>query len=59
VTSALKVKLGRELSPHTDPKRKGTMRFPLEDPLPLGLIRQIVEVRVRENLGSSSRTKKK
>jgi uncharacterized protein YdhG (YjbR/CyaY superfamily) len=59
VTSALKAKLGTELAPHTSPKQKGTMRFPLEKPLPLGLIRKIVKVRVAENLGSGPRVKKK
>ncbi len=60
VTAALKKTLGKELAPHTNPERKGTMRFPLEKPLPLALIRRIVEVRVRENLGrSSSRVKKR
>jgi uncharacterized protein YdhG (YjbR/CyaY superfamily) len=59
VTSALKAKLGKELAPHTSSKRKGTMRFPLEDRLPLGLIRKIVKVRVQENLGSGPRVKKK
>jgi uncharacterized protein YdhG (YjbR/CyaY superfamily) len=28
---------------------KGTIQFPLEQPLPLGLIRKIVEFRVKEN----------
>jgi uncharacterized protein YdhG (YjbR/CyaY superfamily) len=60
VTSALKKKLGKELAPHTNPERKGTMRFPLDKPLPLALIRKIVKVRAQENLeGSRSRVKKK
>src|SRR6266576_977571 len=29
---------------------KGTIRFPLDKPLPLGLIQKIVEYRVKENL---------
>jgi uncharacterized protein YdhG (YjbR/CyaY superfamily) len=29
---------------------KGTVRFPLDKPLPLGLIRKIVKYRVKENL---------
>ena len=59
VTSALKAKLGRELSAHTSPERKGTMRFPLEKPLPLGLIRKIAKVRARENAEPHLRVKKK
>jgi uncharacterized protein YdhG (YjbR/CyaY superfamily) len=30
---------------------KGTIRFPLDEPLPLDLVRRIVEFRVRENSG--------
>jgi uncharacterized protein YdhG (YjbR/CyaY superfamily) len=30
---------------------KGTIRFPLDEPPPLDLVRRIVEFRVRENLG--------
>jgi len=60
VTSSLKTKLGRELAPHTSPERKGTMRFALEKPLPLGLIRKIVKVRAQENTEPrSARVKKK
>jgi uncharacterized protein YdhG (YjbR/CyaY superfamily) len=32
---------------------KGTIRLPLDAPLPLGLIKKIVEFRVLENLGKS------
>ena len=60
VTSALKAKLERELAPHTNPKQKGTMRFPLAEPLPVALIRRIVRVRVQENaVPRSARVKKK
>ncbi|HEY7816926.1 MAG TPA: DUF1801 domain-containing protein [Vicinamibacteria bacterium] len=60
VTSALNAELGEELTPYTNPKRKGTMRFPLAERLPLGLIRRIVKVRKKENLeGSRAIVKKK
>ncbi len=29
---------------------KGTIRFPLDKPIPFGLVRKIVKFRVRENL---------
>jgi uncharacterized protein YdhG (YjbR/CyaY superfamily) len=34
---------------------KGTIRFPLTDPLPLDLVRKIVVYRVAENLGTSKK----
>jgi uncharacterized protein YdhG (YjbR/CyaY superfamily) len=37
---------------------KGTLRFALDQPLPLPLIRQIVEYRVQENLARKKKTKK-
>jgi uncharacterized protein YdhG (YjbR/CyaY superfamily) len=44
VIAAFKEELsGYELS-------KGTIRFPLDKPIPFGLVRRIVEFRVRENL---------
>ncbi len=45
-----------ELSPYKT--SKGAIQFPLDQPLPLELIRKIVQFRVRENLGKNSRTKK-
>ena len=33
---------------------KGTIRFPLDKPMPLGLIKEIVEFRVKENQGKMS-----
>jgi uncharacterized protein YdhG (YjbR/CyaY superfamily) len=38
---------------------KGTARFPLEEPMPLELIRRIVEYRVDENLKKAAHKKKK
>jgi len=41
-------KFKKELSRYE--QAKGTIRFPLEKPLPLGLITRIVKFRVKENL---------
>lgn len=49
VTAALKAQLGKELAPYTSPKAKGTMRFPLDAPLPIRLIGRIARIRVLEN----------
>jgi uncharacterized protein YdhG (YjbR/CyaY superfamily) len=38
---------------------KGSIRFPIDEPLPLDLIRKIVKFRVRENLAKSESKKKK
>jgi uncharacterized protein YdhG (YjbR/CyaY superfamily) len=38
--------LGEEVAPHV--KGRGTLQFPASEPLPLDLIRRIVEIRVRE-----------
>jgi uncharacterized protein YdhG (YjbR/CyaY superfamily) len=38
--------LGDEVMPHV--KGRGTLQFPASEPLPLDLIRRIVEIRVRE-----------
>jgi uncharacterized protein YdhG (YjbR/CyaY superfamily) len=42
-----------ELAPYMS--GKGTARFPLDQPLPAGLIRRIVEFRIREVTGTPSR----
>jgi len=42
----------KELSPYK--QEKGSVQFPLNKPLPLQLIIQIVEFRVKENLGKSN-----
>ena len=38
---------------------KGSIQFPIDQPLPLPLIRKIVEFRVQENLERKARNKKK
>ena len=37
---------------------KGSVRFPLDQPIPYGLIREIVEFRVSENLAKAAARKK-
>ena len=44
--------LGDEVAPHV--KGRGTLQFPAKEPLPLDLIRQIVEIRVRENAAAAA-----
>ena len=46
VTDGLLEALGDELSPHL--AGKGTMRFPLSEPVPAKLIERIVKVRAKE-----------
>jgi|SRR5882672_3458400 len=47
------VKFEKELSGfHT---AKGTVQFPLDRPVPLGLVRRIVEFRVRQNLAKADK----
>jgi uncharacterized protein YdhG (YjbR/CyaY superfamily) len=43
----------KELSPYKG--AKGSVQFPIDQPLPLSLIRRIVEYRVRENLQHTPR----
>ena len=38
---------------------KGSIQFPIDKPMPLGLIAKIVKFRVNENLEKSNNTKKK
>lgn len=38
---------------------KGTVRFPLDEPIPFDLIRRIVELRVQENLNKAKSKAKK
>jgi uncharacterized protein YdhG (YjbR/CyaY superfamily) len=40
-------------------KSKGTIQFPLGEPLPLPLIRQMVEFRVKENVEKAQSTRKR
>lgn len=51
-------KLRKELAPYRGDK--GNLKFPLDQPIPYGLIRRVVQFRVREHLKtlSSKRTKK-
>ena len=44
--------LGDEVAPHV--AGKGTLRFPAKEPLPLDLIRRIVEIRVRESTAAAA-----
>ena len=45
-TDGMVAELGDELKPHA--VGKGTIRFPANEPVPLGLIGRIVEIRCRE-----------
>ena len=47
----------RDLAAYEGPKR--SLIFPLDKPIPFDLIRQIVELRVKENLERSNETNKK
>ncbi|HYV39155.1 MAG TPA: DUF1801 domain-containing protein [Gemmataceae bacterium] len=42
-----------ELAPYAGPK--GCLKFPLDKPMPLGLIRKIVKIRVEENRNKAAR----
>lgn len=46
-TAALREVLGDELSPHLS--GKGTIRFEADQPIPVELVKRIVEVRLEEN----------
>ena len=45
-TDAMIAELGEEVAPYA--VGKGTLRFPADEPLPLDLVRRIVEIRLRE-----------
>src|SRR5262245_22119445 len=45
-------KLERALSPYAGPK--GNLQFPLDEPIPYGLIRRIVQLRVKQNSAKSA-----
>lgn len=45
--------LGDEVAPHV--ASKGTLKFSAAEPLPLDLIRRIVEIRVRENAAAAAK----
>jgi uncharacterized protein YdhG (YjbR/CyaY superfamily) len=38
---------------------KGTLRFPADKPLPVGLVRKLVKARLAENAGRRERSKKR
>lgn len=50
-------KFKKELSAYQG--AKGSVKFPLDQPIPLGLIRKIVKFRVKENLERAAAKKKK
>jgi uncharacterized protein YdhG (YjbR/CyaY superfamily) len=47
----------RELSAYKG--AKGSVQFPLDEPMPLGLVRKIVRFRVKENLAKSGSAERK
>jgi uncharacterized protein YdhG (YjbR/CyaY superfamily) len=52
-----KTEFKKELSAYES--GKGTAKFPLDKPIPLGLIRKIVKFRVKENLAKAAAKKRK
>jgi uncharacterized protein YdhG (YjbR/CyaY superfamily) len=50
-TDAMSKALGDELAPYL--VGRGTIRFPASRPIPLDLVRRIIEIRVAENDGGS------
>lgn len=55
ITSAMEASI-KELSTYKT-SGKGTIQFPIDQPLPLPLIRKIVEFRVKENLANKEKIK--
>lgn len=51
VTSGMVAAHGRQIEPYRS--GKGTLRFPLDEPLPLRLIEKLARVRVRERKGDA------
>jgi uncharacterized protein YdhG (YjbR/CyaY superfamily) len=51
-SQAIIEELGDEVAPHV--KGRGTLQFPAKDPLPLDLIRRIIEIRVREHAAATA-----
>jgi uncharacterized protein YdhG (YjbR/CyaY superfamily) len=49
-------RLEKQLSVYEGPK--GSLKFPLDEPIPYNLIKKIVELRVRENLERAQRKQK-
>jgi uncharacterized protein YdhG (YjbR/CyaY superfamily) len=56
-TSSAVAEFKKELSRYE--LSKGTIRFPLDEPIPFDLVKKIVKFRVRENLGKQSGSQKK
>jgi uncharacterized protein YdhG (YjbR/CyaY superfamily) len=48
-------KLEKALAPYAGPK--GNLRFPLSEPMPLGLIRRITRLRVKQNRAKAAQKK--
>jgi uncharacterized protein YdhG (YjbR/CyaY superfamily) len=56
-TAARDAKFKKELSIYKGPR--GSLRFPLDEPIPFGLISRIVKQRVKENLAKAEAGEKK
>jgi len=56
-TTAANEKFKAELSGYVGPK--GSLKFPLDQPIPFGLIGKIAKMRVKENLASAKAKRKK
>ena len=56
-TAARDARFKKELSVYKGPK--GSLRFPLDEPIPYGLISRIVKQRVKENLARAKAGEKK
>ena len=50
-------RLNKALAPYANPK--GNLRFPLDQPIPYGLIERIAKLRVRQNLAKADASKRK
>jgi len=48
-------RLRKALSPYAGPK--GNLRFPLDEPIPYGLIERIVKLRVKQNMTKARKSK--
>lgn len=56
-TAALEKALKKELAPYAS--SKGTLKFPLSEPMPFDLITKIVKIRMQENIDKIKRKAKK
>jgi len=50
-------KLEKELAPYRS--GKGTLRFPIDKPIPWDIVKKVIEIRVKENLSKVKAKKKK